>query len=169
MWEDQEEESDQDNGAGPDIERAKGFLGELFRHLELDVTVDVQADGRLLRVQLQGDDAALLLPGKGATARADVLEAIQLVLSRTLYAGEQGRGVVLDAAGFRDERLKLLEPAADRLSRYARDTGLTVRVMGMSAFDRRAIHVRLAETPGVRTDSEGEGFSRTLVIVPEKR
>ena len=37
----------------------------------------------------------------------------------------------------------------------------------MSAYDRRIVHMRLAEIEGVTTQSEGEGDSRHIVVLPE--
>jgi len=38
----------------------------------------------------------------------------------------------------------------------------------MSAHDRKVVHTTLAEHPGVRTESEGEGPARRVVIFPSR-
>ena len=65
-------------------------------------------------------------------------------------------------------RAELLEPMADRLAQFALASKKPVRVYGMNAFDRRTVHVQLKEHADVETDSEGHGFSRTLVIKANK-
>jgi spoIIIJ-associated protein len=39
----------------------------------------------------------------------------------------------------------------------------------MSPRDRKVVHTTLAEHPGVRTESEGEGPARRVVIFPKSR
>ena len=146
-------------------QRTKQFLQELFERMSMTVHVDVHAEGRFLRVNVSGSDAKSLVVGTGAAAKSNVLEAIQLLLGRYLFTGEGGKTVVVDSQGFRDVRCTFLEGAADRLANTSLSTGKHAVVYGMNSFDRRAIHLRLANRDDLRTDSEGDGATRTLLIM----
>ena len=146
-----------------DAARAVEYLQVLFEKMEMAIDLDARIDGRFLRVDLTGDDAKELVTGRGATAGSDLFEALQLLLARTLYAGDRGKTIIVDAAGFRAERCALLEPVADRVAK-ATENVECVRIFGMNAFDRRGVHVRLADSKEIATDSEGNGVLRTLLV-----
>lgn len=146
-----------------DVARATEYLQTVFEQMGLDLDVSIAADGRYLRISLDGNDVDELVTGHGAAAQSDILEALQLLIARTIYQGNSGRTVVIDAGGFREERCELLSGAADRLAEFsARHEA--VRVFGMNAFDRRAVHIQLKGKDGVSTDSEGQGVLRTLLV-----
>ncbi len=48
-----------------------------------------------------------------------------------------------------------------------RDTPFTLEPM--PAYERRIIHITLADNPDVTTESIGQGESRKVVILPRKR
>ncbi len=59
------------------------------------------------------------------------------------------------------------------LEELARDAAERVKVSGdllpmdpMPASERRVVHLALAQEPGVRTESEGAGIQRRVVILP---
>jgi spoIIIJ-associated protein len=77
--------------------------------------------------------------------------------------------VVVDAEGYRGRREDALTDLAQRLAEKAVKTGRPVPVEPMNPHDRRIIHVALAEHEGVRTESDGEGLFRRVVIFPRSR
>ena len=152
---------------GPEDKEAQAaltFLENALDRMGLNVTVDARIEKKFLRIRIRGDDAAQLVVGRGSAAKSDVLDSLQLLASRSIYPGEGGRTIVIDANDYRDARLDQLAPAADRLSELALETKQTVRVFGMNSFDRRAIHLRLADRSDVVTASEGDGVFRAISI-----
>jgi predicted RNA-binding protein Jag len=155
--------TNESENANSDVDKAITFLRGVFARIPLEVEVNGTADHRVLRVSVTGKDAETLITGRGAGARSDLLDALGLLVSRHVYSGEPAKTAVIDANGFRDARLEQLSDAADRLAEAAKRTG-TLRVYGMNSFDRRAVHLRLAETSQLTTDSEGDGSLRALVV-----
>jgi spoIIIJ-associated protein len=74
--------------------------------------------------------------------------------------------VTIDAAGYRDRRRATLEAIAVRSSERAAG-GERVLLEPMSAVERRIVHERLADEPGVRTVSEGVEPNRYVVVEPD--
>jgi spoIIIJ-associated protein len=146
-----------------DIARTTEFLTGLFERMSLAVTFELKEDGKYLRVVVSGDDATQLVKGHGATTQGQVLEAVQLVASRFAGHFESGRAIAIELEGAGDRR-ELLDPVAERLATYAAVASKPVRVFAMSSSDRRAVHTALADRDDVKTDSEGHGYSRHLVI-----
>jgi len=76
---------------------------------------------------------------------------------------------VVDAEGYRGRREDALTDLAQRLGREGGEDRRPVPVEPMNPHDRRIIHVALAEHEGVRTESDGEGLFRRVVIFPRSR
>ena len=107
----------------------------------------------------------LVVGKKGAT-----LDALQYLINRIVSKKpSDGPGVVVDAEGYRGRREDALTDLAQRLAEKAVKTGRPVPVEPMNPHDRRIIHVALAEHEGVRTESDGEGLFRRVVIFPRSR
>jgi spoIIIJ-associated protein len=113
-------------------------------------------------VDFSGPDAGFLLEGHG-----DLLNAIEYVVLRAVRLDES----LFPKIGFdcedyrrtRAEELKLMaQVAADRV----RDTGMAFPLGPMNARERRIIHLELHDRPEVRTESEGQGPDRKVVIHP---
>ncbi|MBL8614955.1 MAG: hypothetical protein JNM72_05025 [Deltaproteobacteria bacterium] len=66
-----------------------------------------------------------------------------------------------------DRDIDKLRGLARRLAEEARDTGKPVRFRKeMNSYERRMVHMELQDFPGVRTESEGDGQMKTIVILP---
>ena len=115
-----------------------------------------------LYFEIEGDDAGLIIGRKGETLRAMQFLMI-LILKRQL--GKSVR-ITLDVEGYRDRRISSLEVLAENSASKVKKSGKPFRLNPMSAFERRVIHVALAENRNVRTESKGSGLRRQVVIFP---
>jgi spoIIIJ-associated protein len=122
-------------------------------------------DGERVILDAHGPESGLVFGKKGAT-----LDALQYLINRIVSKKPgDGPGVVVDAEGYRGRREDALTDLAQRLAEKAVKTGRPVPVEPMNPHDRRLIHVALAEHEGVRTESDGEGLFRRVVIFPRSR
>lgn len=115
-----------------------------------------------LYFEIEGEDAGLIIGRKGETLRAMQFLMI-LILKRQL--GKSVR-ITLDVEGYRDRRISSLEVLAENSASKVKKSGKPFRLNPMSAFERRVIHVALAENRNVRTESKGSGLRRQVVIFP---
>lgn len=72
----------------------------------------------------------------------------------------------LDLNNYRKERERLIVDLAKAAARKAATEKQLVRLPAMNAYERRLVHVELAIHPDVRTESEGMGRERCVVIKP---
>ena len=71
----------------------------------------------------------------------------------------------MDAAGYRERRRETLEVARRCAApSSAKSTGEPVELEPMSSIERRIVHLRLQDEPGVSTRSEGEEPYRYVVV-----
>ncbi len=150
----------------PITEEAQAWLSTLFGYLGLEGEVRVRESEDMLEASLEGPGAEVLLAEMSARG-PEILQAIQLLAQSAVSSGNRRRyGVSLDPGGFRQNRVEQLREVSRFLGEKATAIGAPITVLGMSSFDRRAVHTGLREMRNVRTESEGFGPFRRLKIQP---
>ncbi len=74
--------------------------------------------------------------------------------------------VFVDINSHKKKREELIAKLAKAAAKKAATTGSTIELPPMNAYERRIIHTELAIHPDLRTESEGEGKHRRVVIYP---
>jgi spoIIIJ-associated protein len=141
-------------------QQASEFLQSLFdgSNLQLSVTVKPGLTGPVL--DLDGRDAELL---QGQTG--ELLEALQHLVNQIFGRNlENGERLVCDVRGFRATREAELQAMANLAANRVRQTGIAFTFEPMNANERRIIHLTLAESADLFTESVGEGADRKLRI-----
>jgi spoIIIJ-associated protein len=141
-------------------QKAAEFLEDVFEMtgLHLHVAVKQGIAGEVL--DIEGRDAELLQAQTG-----ELLEALQhlinQVFGRSLTAGAR---LVCDVHGFRAIREAELQAMANFAANRVRQTGIAFTFEPMSANERRIIHLTLADSTDLFTESIGEGSDRKLRV-----
>ena len=73
---------------------------------------------------------------------------------------------MIDIEDYKLRRKEKLENIAKKTAEKVSKTGKRISLEPMSAADRRIIHMTLAESKNVNTQSRGEGMQRKVVINP---
>ncbi len=123
--------------------------------------VELAEDDEAVTASLTGGDLGLLIGRHGQT-----IDAIQYLINAVAYRtyGDDRKDVVVDAAGYRERRRETLESVALRSAERAKASGSPVELEPMTAIERRIVHVRLQDEPGVTTRSEGDEPYRYVVV-----
>lgn len=113
-------------------------------------------------VDFDGRDSELLLENK-----AELLRALEhLVLEAIDVPQDQRERVLFDCRDCRMMRVDELQLAAQAAADKVRRTGVPYKFNPMNPRERRVIHMALRGEQGVRTESEGVGPYRKVVIHP---
>jgi spoIIIJ-associated protein len=99
--------------------------------------------------------------------RGDTLSSLQYLLNvlvSTRYGNDHVFAVDIDQ--YKRRREDTLVEMARRIAAEVRETGDVITLEPMPAAERRIIHVTLAEEPGVRTESVGQGTNRQVEVLP---
>jgi spoIIIJ-associated protein len=113
-------------------------------------------------VDLSGPDSALLLDRGGELLRALELLAFEIL---RLPPGEHEK-LAFDCKNQRSLRLQELRTAAGVAAEKVRRTGAPFHFAPMSSKERRMIHLVLRDEADLRTESDGEGRDRCVVLYP---
>lgn len=100
---------------------------------------------------------------------ADPLLALQHLL-RVLFKKElteQAVSLVLNIGDFQDRQKTQLEEIANIAVEKAMALHEPVALRPMSSFERRVVHLVLADHPNVTSESEGDANNRHIVIRPK--
>jgi spoIIIJ-associated protein len=113
-------------------------------------------------VDFAGPDSPLLLDRGGELLRA--LELLALEMLR-LQHGEHEK-ISFDCQNQRSLRLEELRMAATVAAEKVRQTGSPYQFAPMSSRERRIVHLALRDQTDLRTESDGEGMRRCVVVYP---
>lgn len=140
------------------------FVEQMIGYLDWDLGVEVgPADADTIRIDLSGEDRDTLLCN-----RAEVLEVFQYLLNRIFGRDPRGpsQRIVVDCDGYRTRKEAELKEIALRVSERVRRTGKAEELGLMNPYERRIVHLAVAETEGVTTESNGNGVMKRVVIIP---
>ena len=128
--------------------------------LDLQASADPAEDG--LKIQVRGDDVALLLGHN-----AELLDALEYLGNRVLAraSGEESK-LVFDSNGYRARREKELRLMAEKAAEKVRLSRIPFNFDPMTPNERRIIHLALANDASVTTESQGNGENRKVTIRP---
>ena len=142
---------------------AADYLEELLDIADIDGDIDIEVrNGRTYISIVAEEEAAGLenLVGKDG----EVLEALQeLTRLAVLSATENRSRLVLDINGYRSERAGELQKMAEDAVASVKESGETVALAPMSAYERKIVHDAVADL-GLVSESEGEGADRHIVV-----
>jgi spoIIIJ-associated protein len=161
-------EDEEDAGAGGigDVEPTDviALLDQIFHDMDFDCTVEVEAADDGFDVTVAGADKELLLEGNGRA-----LSAVELILNNA-FRHRLGRGskVRVDAGDFRSRREDELADLAYQVAHAAKESGETQETQPLNPYERRLVHLALADDPAVTTRSRGSGFLKNVQIIPRR-
>jgi spoIIIJ-associated protein len=140
---------------------AADYLEELLDIADLDGDLDMDVEGDRASVQIGGADLSQLVGRNG-----EVLEALQELTRLAVYreTGERSR-LMLDVDGHRAQQRERLVALAETSIAEVKETGASVSLEPMSAFERKVVHDAVAAA-GLTSESEGAEPKRHVVILP---
>ena len=116
-----------------------------------------------VQVQVPPADSGILIG-----YHAETLSSLQLILSLMVHQQlKNWYHLTVNINDYRQTREATLAEMAHNASERARLTGQEIIMPYLESFERRLIHLALADQPDIETVSLGEGRDRRLVIRPK--
>jgi spoIIIJ-associated protein len=135
------------------LERFIAALG-----IRAQVAADDTPDG--VRLNIEGDEAELLVRHRGEPLKA-LQHVADVAFGRDL---RDEKRVFVDALAYRRGKDTELRQMAKLLAEKAKQSGLDQQLGPLNPYERRLVHLAVAEVPGVTTESVGDAFSKTVLI-----
>lgn len=136
------------------------FVQNVVTAMGLVLTASVEEAPEGTRINLEGEDGGVLIRRGG-----EGLQALQHVVATTFrkQLGEDNR-IVIDCNGFRRDKDAELRQMAQFMAGKARSSGMPQEMGPLNPYERRIVHLAIAEDPGVTSESIGDAFMKTVII-----
>jgi spoIIIJ-associated protein len=135
------------------------FVQDVVRAMGVALTVSSHETEQGMEVHIEGEDGGILTRRGG-----EGLQALQHLVATTFrrQLGDDRR-VLIDCNGFRREKDAELRQMALFMAEKARAGG--PQEMGpLNPYERRIVHLAIAEDPSVSSESIGDAFLKTVII-----
>ena len=143
-------------------EVAKDVLETLLARMGIDASV-AQVDTSPITLNIEGDDLGILIGRRGQTL-ACLQYIVRLIVS---HRTKRWSPIVIDVEGYKERRYQALQALAYRMAERVKVKRMPFALEPMSAYERRIVHLALADHRDVTTQSIGEGEARKVVIMPK--
>jgi spoIIIJ-associated protein len=136
------------------------FVEKIAQAMGLDLTAESEELPDGVRVNLVGEDGNVLVRRQG-----EALAALQHLVA-AVYRNDaaEKRRLVVDCMGFRKGKDAELGQMARFLAEKARSTGLAQEIGPLNPYERRIVHLAVAEVESVTSESIGDAFEKTVII-----
>ena len=124
------------------------------------LTVAVEETPEGTRINLEGEDGGVLVRRGG-----EGLQALQHIVATTFrkQLGDD-KSIVIDCNGFRKDKDAELRQMARFVAEKARSSGMAQEMGPLNPYERRIVHLAVAEDPTVTSESIGDAFLKTVII-----
>ncbi len=136
------------------------FLTRVTEAMGIHTPVDVEQTADGLRLNLSGEEAELLVRHRGEPLKA-LQHIVDMAFGRRLADDKR---VFVDALAYRKGKDIELREMAKLLAEKVKQTGLDQQLGPLNPYERRIVHMAVAEVPGATTESVGDAFSKTVLI-----
>lgn len=154
-------------------EVAKNVLETLLGAMGIDASVTSQPKPSVeeeeatvpVAFDIEGDDLGILIGWRGHTL-AGLQYIVRLIVA---HQTQTWVPIVIDVEGYKLRRHESLRALAQSMAEQVKVKGQPFTLKPMPAYERRIIHLALAEHPDVTTQSIAEGDARKVVILPKEK
>ena len=141
-----------------------GFVENVVKAMGVTLSVNVEETSEGTRINLEGEDGGVLVRRGG-----EGLQALQHIVATAFrkQLGDDNR-IVIDCNGFRKDKDAELRQMAHFIAEKARSSGAPQEMGPLNPYERRIVHLAIAEDPTVASESIGDAFMK-MVIISTKR
>jgi spoIIIJ-associated protein len=144
---------------------AQEILTKIVTLISPDTKISARRKADDIVLNIEGNNPGILIGPKGKT-----LEALEFIINKAVNkASEKKVRVIVDAENYRQRREEFLERLAFRMGEKAKKTRKTVTIDPISPHDRRIVHLALKGDYQLQTKCNGEGFFKSVFIIPSKK
>ena len=136
------------------------FVQNIVSAMGAQLTTSVEETPEATRINLEGEDGGILIRRGG-----EGLQALQHLVATAFrrQLGEDNR-IVVDCNHYRRDKDAELKKMASFVAEKAKSSGVPQEMGPMNPYERRIVHLAIAEDPSVSSESIGDAFMKTVII-----
>ncbi len=149
--------------------KVKEIIENIFKYSSCVLTsCDFNDENGVLWCSIETPDSSFMIGKEGETLRS-LNHIIQKMIEKDYLSGEQDQedkkpGLFLDINGYQKKRFDNLKTTAHMMAERARYFKSDIQIDPMPAYERKIIHMFLEGAKDIKTESEGFGKERRVVI-----
>ena len=136
------------------------FVQDVVNAMGTSLTTTIEETPEATRINLEGEDGGVLVRRGG-----EGLQALQHLVATAFrkQLGDDNR-IVIDCNGYRRDKDAELRQMAKFIAGKARSSGVAQEMGPLNPYERRIVHLAIAEDPDVSSESIGDAFMKTVII-----
>lgn len=140
------------------------FVQDVVTAMGATLTTTIEETPEATRINLEGEDGGILIRRGG-----EGLQALQHLVATAFrkQLGDDNR-IVVDCNGFRRDKDAELRQMARFMADKARNSGTPQEMGPLNPYERRIVHMAIAEDPGASSESIGDAFMKTVIIAAKR-
>ena len=140
----------------------EAFVGEVVEGLGLDLQVKIEDAADHVRIDLTDGDGEPLVRRKG-----EGLDALQHIVNTVFRHRADEKRIVVDCHDFRRSKDRELKQMVRFLVEKARSSGVPQEIGPLNSYSRRLVHMEVAATGDMESESTGIGATKRVTIRPK--
>lgn len=143
-------------------EKIKETIEELFRLASCSISnCEIKEEYGFVWCSIETPDSRFMIGRDGETLRS-LNHIIQKITEKE--QGEENHNFLVDINGYQKKKFENLKNIAHMMAERAKYFKSNIEIEPMPAFERRIIHLFLEGDKEIKTESEGEGPNRRVII-----
>ena len=140
------------------------FVQNVVNAMGVTLSVQIEETPEGTSINLEGEDGGVLVRRGG-----EGLQALQHIVATAFrkQLGDDNR-IVIDCNGYRKDKDAELRQMARFVAEKARASGIPQEMGPLNPYERRIVHLAIAEDPNATSESIGDAFMKTVIISSKK-
>ena len=140
------------------------FVQTVVSAMGADLTASIEETPEATRINLDGEDGGVLVRRGG-----EGLQALQHLVATAFrrQLGDDNR-IVVDCNSYRRDKDAELKRMAGFVAEKAKSSGAPQEMGPLNPYERRIVHLAIAEDPAVTSESIGDAFMKTVIIAAKR-
>lgn len=141
----------------------KSIIENIFTHTACTISkMDISLEDGMLWFMIETPDSRFMIGREGETLRS-LNHLVRKMVEKSTET-EEVSNIFIDINGYQKKRFDNLKNVAHMMAERAKYFKSNIEVEPMPANERRIIHMFLEKIPDIKTESEGYGPNRRVVI-----
>ncbi|MFA6392766.1 MAG: R3H domain-containing nucleic acid-binding protein [Candidatus Paceibacterota bacterium] len=146
-----------------DQELVKSIIENIFTHTACTISkCELSLEDGMLWCMIETPDSRFMIGREGETLRS--LNHLVRKIAEKASGTEEISNIFVDVNGYQKKRFDNLKNIAHMMAERARYFKSNIEIDPMPANERRIVHMFLEKIPDIKTESEGYGPERRVVI-----
>lgn len=150
------------------LEKIKKITEEFFKKITLEIEIEfLPLDNQTIPINLKTDEPQILIGERGQTL-IEIQHLLKTILRKKLNDIGEVFFIDIDIAGYKKKKIEYLKELSRSIADEVYSTKKEKSLDSMPAYERRIIHLELADRQDIVTESIGQGMERKVLIKPKQ-